>query len=310
MRQLFKSQLIKIRLRIGLESISAVPALGKRERTRTELIKSAFHDITPGLNSQMIERIHQKLDSREHFRFVVLGDTGRANRVFRYVLSEAIREEPDFIVVTGDVIRAGRISQYRRIVNLIKEIPIPIIFVPGNHDLKGEGYAIFSHIFGPPNYFFDIARYRFIILNSNEEVNFSPHNPINELPSDNGRHIVRKGIASEQLAHLSELLDSQKKHFLFMHIPPKGVWNHHCFKLNAEKLTQLLSEKSSSIARVFCGHIHGYSRKVYQNVTYIISAGAGGNFHHHDPEIIERYNFVLVDVSGDDVRDIVYFCDL
>lgn len=307
---MFKTSLIGIRLQVALESISLIPVREKRNNSRKSLLKSIFQDIEPGLNSQMVERIRESLDSRESFRFAVLGDTGKSYKVFRYILSEALREEPDFIVVTGDIIRAGYISQYRRVVNLMKEVPVPIVVVPGNHDLKGEGYVAFSHIFGPLNYFFDIGKYRFIILNSNEKVNFSPRNPINELPSKNGHHIVRKGITSEQLTHLEELLDSDKKHFVFMHIPPKGVWNHHCFKLNADKLLHLLGKNSTKIVRVFCGHIHGYARKVHQDVTYIITAGAGGKFHHHDPEVIERYNFVLVEVSGNDVRDVVYFCDL
>jgi 3',5'-cyclic AMP phosphodiesterase CpdA len=258
----------------------------------------------------MISRIQEALDDKDSFRFVVLGDIDRKGKVFSHVLSRAIEQRPDFIVLTGDSVRAGKMYQYRILLDRISQADIPMIFIPGNHDLQGEGYKSFMHLFGPLNFHFDVGNYRFIIINSNERVLFDFREPFISLPSRNGNRPIRKGIASEQIDHLKDLIAPDKKHFIFLHVPPRGVWRHHAFHLNAAKFTRLLADNAPYIERVFSGHIHGYSRKEYLGVTYLISAGAGGEFHQHDADVIERFNFVLVDVSRNETKDVVFFCDL
>ncbi len=295
--------------RFGMYGLPGLRRLPKKEHLQLDFLESVFHDIKPGINSQMARKIKEKLGTRDSFTFATLGDSGKQNGIFEKVLKEAATKHPDFIMITGDAVRSGTVGNYRRLIDTIKEIDIPLLLVPGNHDLKGDGYTLFSYLFGSTNFFFDIGINRFIVLNSNEQVNFKARNPFVHLPSNNGSHIVQKGLAAEQIEHLAALLVPQKRHFLFLHVPPKGPWNHHCFKLNAEEFTGLVSRNARLISRVFCGHIHGYCRKDYKGVTYMITAGAGGNFHQHDPEIIERYNFVLHEIHPNKVKDIVYFCD-
>ena len=41
---------------------------------------------------------------------------------------------PDVVVATGDLVNAGRPSQYEHLVSILSHIDIPVYPVPGNHD--------------------------------------------------------------------------------------------------------------------------------------------------------------------------------
>ncbi len=297
----------QLMLNAGQVAIPVLQQLPEKSELVSALVPHVFNDIEPGINARMVKHIQRTLSGRKRFRFAVMGDVGKTYNVFTRILAHALSQNPDFIIMVGDFLRSSKLFYYRKILEVIEDIPIPIVFIGGNHDLKGDGYTFFTHLFGPVHFHFDINAYRFIVLDTYEKPPLVSARSFQHQPT-NGT--IKKGISDEQLRSLSSLMEPDKRHFILMHTPPKGIWKHHCFKHNAPAFIDLLSEYAPSIARVFCGHLHGYGRKKHRGITYVVSAGCGGKFYHHDADIMERYNFVLVDVAENKVKDVVYFCDV
>ena len=88
--------------------------------------------------------------------------------------------------------------------------------------------------------------------------------------------------------------------FVFMHIPPfdPREGESYCLLESEGKRFMRIMEKFE-IDYVFCGHIHCYFRQVINEVTYIISGGAGATLKCSDG----FYHYVQVSVRGDKIVD-------
>jgi hypothetical protein len=61
---------------------------------------------------------------------------------------------------------------------VFRELSVPYFVVVGNHDLLGNGRAIYEHVFGPLDFAFTYARLRVVLLNTNSrEFAFAPNVP-------------------------------------------------------------------------------------------------------------------------------------
>ena len=222
------------------------------------------------------------------FTFAVIGD--RAGRpmsgVFEKNLQEVLKTKPDFIIQLGDILNDSSNSEYEFVKNLLKDVKIPIYFVPGNHDLmgdpKGEKYQKFTG--RPLYYYFDYENARFIILNN-----------------------ASGGIGKEQKKWLIEVLEStdRKYKFVFMHQPlisPGFFFLFH--KINPIESNELMKIfEEYKVNYVFSGHIHMYYKKVINGTTYIIS-GIGGSTPYVSPEdTYGKPHFILVDVKENKIED-------
>ena len=56
-------------------------------------------------------------------------------RCARAALAEAAAFDPDLIVVKGDVTNAGRRIEWRQAAELLAEVEVPVVVLPGNHEL-------------------------------------------------------------------------------------------------------------------------------------------------------------------------------
>jgi len=56
---------------------------------------------------------------------------------------------PDAAICTGDVVHKGRLSQYQGIIPYLEKIEVPLMVVPGNHDLKANGIIPFERFIMP-----------------------------------------------------------------------------------------------------------------------------------------------------------------
>lgn len=50
----------------------------------------------------------------------------------------ALPQQPDAVVMTGDLVDFGRPAEYARLRSLIAPLPMPVYLLPGNHDDRGE----------------------------------------------------------------------------------------------------------------------------------------------------------------------------
>src|SRR3954453_15272316 len=83
---------------------------------------------------------------------------------------KALREQPDFIIHTGDVSQLSRDDQFDNADQILKEAGLPVFFVPGEHDmLDPEGGKAFLNRFGKGSrgagwYSFDHKGVHFVAL--------------------------------------------------------------------------------------------------------------------------------------------------
>ena len=74
-------------------------------------------------------------ESSEGFDFVVMGDSRNGAEVYKRLLNRAKAYNPLFILHTGDVTRAGQPFEYENYIEQIAPCDIPILHLPGNHDV-------------------------------------------------------------------------------------------------------------------------------------------------------------------------------
>jgi len=219
----------------------------------------------------------QKGADRSSFDFVVLGDTRDGAKVFAALLRQAAAFKPRFILHTGDLVTNGRSSEFVGYVQLLKPFRVPVMHVPGNHDIRG-GYENYRHVVGSPDWSFDYGPYRFIGL-------------------DNAQGV----FSAEALAFARKQLSTPKRCFLLFHDPPAvEPWTVHSMKPDAEggrggEMMGLINAARSW--GVFVGHIHLFDEQTIGGVPYVICGGGGAPLHTRYGFGRPEYGFVLVHVS-------------
>lgn len=194
---------------------------------------------------------------RDNFTFIHFTDPHitldeKYNEMMRVAMNEMNQIEPDFIVVTGDMVLEGdkvSIEQARRwfnrYVSLINCLEMPIYHTIGNHDVAGifyhqdmsgqSGYnkGLYYSYFGPPYYSFDWGNFHCIVLDPNR--------------FEEGRQYFE--ISEEQISWLRRDLSFYKEDtplLVFFHEPIYS-WT------NKDELIHLWGNRQ---VRLFSGHWH------------------------------------------------------
>lgn len=71
---------------------------------------------------------------------------------FNNVVNFITDNKPDALVCTGDIVHKGRYAQYKGFVKLyerLKNIGVPLLTIPGNHDVKNNGLIFFERFIAP-----------------------------------------------------------------------------------------------------------------------------------------------------------------
>jgi hypothetical protein len=183
--------------------------------------------------------------SDSHWGFSGPPNPDAANTLKKAVAAvNALPEQPDFIIFTGDLThttddpkeRRKRMAEFRDIVGGLKVKTVR--FIPGEHDASLDNGTAFKENFGATHYAFDHKGVHFITLDN---------------VSDPGAR-----IGDEQLEWLKKDLEQQKKDariVVFTHRPlfdlvPKWDWATR----DGDKAIALLMPYSN--VTVFYGHIH------------------------------------------------------
>jgi 3',5'-cyclic AMP phosphodiesterase CpdA len=213
---------------------------------------------------------------KEGFNFIVLGDSRGNEEIYQRLLHHAKGLKPLFILNTGDIVNEGQLSEYEGYRKLIADYYIPILHIPGNHDVR-NGSADYRKFVGEPNWYFDYGNYRFIGLDN-----------------------AAGKFDDESMALVKKTLTPTKVCLVAFHKPPAlGRWTVHAMNDDQNggrggEVMKLI--KKAGVPMVFLGHIHLYDELDIDGVKYIISAGGGaklyGKYHFGKPE----YGFVLVQV--------------
>jgi len=257
-----------------------------------------------------------QIDQTNSFTFSVMGDGGQANgysesglQAFKDQIRSINLLSPDFAMIVGDSI-LGYIRDSQTIESmwdqfdvLASKFQVPIVMVPGNHDIwDHQSELIWEKRLGPKYFSFIHKKCHFIVLNS-EAI-------------ENNRLIDR--IDDTQLqwlkVELGKYPDATLK-FVFLHKP---YWlSHHSpdyFILPFWQAKNTINGSAEQwktkihplfvkhhVNAVFAGHLHKYlNSDVRDGVAYYVSGGGGGPIEKADIELLGGFHhFMSVTVRGD-----------
>jgi 3',5'-cyclic AMP phosphodiesterase CpdA len=247
------------------------------------LILNLFLWTTPGaeavplsLDQNIKAILAKKAEIRNGFDFVVLGDSRDGAEVYGRLLARAEGLHPLFIIHTGDFVKNGGPVEYENYKKQIAAVDIPIVHLPGNHDVR-TGQDIYHHYVGEANWYFDLGDFRFIGLD-NGSGKFTP----------------------EALALARQALTSQKTCLVAFHYPPEvGRWAVHAMaddQQGGQGGLVLDLIKKAKVPLVFLGHIHLYDEMDIDGTRYVITAGGGAKLYTKYNFGKAEYGFLLVQV--------------
>jgi 3',5'-cyclic-AMP phosphodiesterase len=160
---------------------------------------------------------------------------------------EALPTPPDLVVATGDLVNDGRPAQYDRFQEIVGELSVPLVPVPGNHDDRHELRARFPDL--PPggpddpiDHVLDLDALRLVLLDT-------------LVPGSIGG-----AISPAQVAWLDGVLSEapDRPTIVFQHHPPFttgiGFMDREAFRGAAEYAAVLA--RHPHVQLVSCGHLH------------------------------------------------------
>ena len=171
---------------------------------------------------------------------------------FQSVLDAALTDHPDarMLILMGDLTHHGTVDQYERLHGALKDCPIPVIPMLGNHDRRDAFYAVFAE--APKDggsfaqHFVDLDYHRIITVDT-----------LDGPPYPKGHHAGR--MCADRTAWLQDRLDETGGliALVFSHHPPfdTGIVGMDAIKLaDGDQVLDMLGAHPR--AHLFCGHIH------------------------------------------------------
>lgn len=173
------------------------------------------------LNATAIEQIERECAGRETIRFVWMGDSQRwYDETEAMARSVNARGDVDFVMHGGDLTDWGLNNEYDWMHRKMRQLEIPYVALIGNHDFQGNGYHIFTRMYGPENFSFVAGDVKFVCLNTNYlELHHAGATPDfrfieNELDNPRGSHktvvAMHSGPECEQWNYTSEHIFKHK----------------------------------------------------------------------------------------------------
>jgi len=212
----------------------------------------------------------------DSFSMIILGDTQGLPNMHLSVVQRLVKHPVDVLLHTGDIVHNGTIQQYRGYLMLQSLFirNVPHFHIAGNHEQSGPVIP-FDTIFpipqlasevevegtmvkaGPRTGIMDYGSVRIFVLDSEETITYG----------------------TKQLIWLDQALeDTVKNHPEFKYL--FGAWHRPTYS-GAD--SRYLSSKEAlhevatrwQMDAVFNGHNHCYERFLQDDITYIVTGGAG-----------------------------------
>jgi 3',5'-cyclic-AMP phosphodiesterase len=171
---------------------------------------------------------------------------GYLERAVAHVLK--LDPRPDVVIMTGDLVEAGKPEEYARLRRLIAPLPMPVYVIPGNHDARETLRAAFSDqgyfpVSGYLQYAVESHPVRLIALDT--LVEGKPHG----------------ALCEQRLAWLAARLAERPDQptLLFMHHPPFdcGIETFDKSRLKeGDGALAALVRGHGNVERAVCGHVH------------------------------------------------------
>ncbi len=226
------------------------------------------------------------------FSFAVFGDNRDGEQIYQRILQGVKADRSIALAVnTGDFVARGEEGQYLAYRRMIKDFPVKIYHVPGNHDLVRGGWRHFTTYFGDYYYSFDYENSHFIILN----------NAFNESFDVRQFRWLKNDLAAT----------NQPNIFVFMHKPTFNPSKFYAdYTMSGRQVTKELLALLTKykVKYVFAGHLHGYARAERDGVVYVVTGGGGAPLYL-PPDFGGFYHYVKITVDGEKITEQVIKID-
>ncbi|WP_456386510.1 metallophosphoesterase family protein [Desulfolithobacter sp.] len=236
------------------------------------------------LNFQALQTLEQRHE-KGTFTFAFLADA-KNSPVFSDVVRKLNNDQTlQFAIIGGDLVLYPDRDTFRQYLDQRRDLEIPNLTLPGNHDVAFHNMDMYYHIFGRMYYSFVLGDAKFILLDNSNETS----------------------LGDEQEAWLEkELKDGlqYKYRFVFMHVPlwdprdKSGALVRYAHALKDADVARRLEDLflRYRVTTLFTSHIHAWYDETIHGLHTIVSGGAGAELVGKDPEHT-FYHYVRVTVG-------------
>ena len=157
-------------------------------------------------------------------------------------------QQPDAVVITGDLTDFGRAAEYDHLRELLTPLPMPVYLMPGNHDDRAQlRQSFYDHSYlgadGFVQFSVAVGALQLIALDT-------------VVPSESSG-----SLCAERLGWLHEALEKNRDRpvVIAMHHPPFRTLIGHMDAiglLQGAAALELLVAQYPNVERIICGHLH------------------------------------------------------
>ncbi|HYH37143.1 MAG TPA: phosphodiesterase [Azospirillum sp.] len=160
----------------------------------------------------------------------------------------ALNTPPDVVLLTGDLVDAGRPEEYGLLREILQPLKAPVLPIPGNHDERGALAAAFTELPFLPR---GGAFVQYVVEDW----------PVRLIGLDTVVPGAAGGaMCAERLAWLDATLSEQPERptVLFLHHPPfrTGIGHMDDFGFDGMDAFAAVVRRHPQVERALCGHMH------------------------------------------------------
>jgi Icc protein len=164
-------------------------------------------------------------------------------------LDAALNDHPDAkaLILMGDLTHSGRLEEYDILRDMLRDCPVPVTYMLGNHDQRAPFRAAFPAALVTPQghvqRIIDLAHHRIITLDTHDAAANPAHSGL---------------LCADRLAWLDAALAGShgRMALVFAHHPPHAVGLPGMDAIALKNGDDLLDRLRTTPAHLFCGHIH------------------------------------------------------
>src|SRR6056297_2479818 len=87
-----------------------------------------------------------------HISDTHIGSSSHFNvEIFNAFMDDIRQDDFDILLHSGDLTQSGSAEQYEKGKHFLKELKIPYVIIPGNHDARSGGLHLYKQHIGNPN---------------------------------------------------------------------------------------------------------------------------------------------------------------
>jgi acid phosphatase type 7 len=237
---------------------------------------------------------------RANFDFAVFGDTRTRHELHKKVIAALVKENPDFVIHTGDLVSDGAdTGQWPVFFSIERDLLRKTAFFPclGNHERNNRQYYEFLDV-NFPYYSFDWGAAHIVVLNS-------------DMGNIAVSELARDAFWGEQMRWLENDLEKNAKaelKFVAFHHPPFTAMKSR--QLKDERMEDLVAlMEKYKVTAVFNGHDHNYQHHLKNGIHYIVTGGGGAPLYDADapiPGVTQKVarteHYVRIKVTGNQAK--------